>query len=85
MESLKNLNRLEPLDFGVVGRYIFTLKFYPSWRFASWAGNEIQLTDGIEDDFGSRVKLTNLRVRYDCGSKLGFLKPTLITLLSIQL
>ena len=64
-------------EFGVVGRYIFTPKILSLLRdLPAGAGNEIQLTDGIASLVsGSRVKAYEFEgARYDCGSKLGFLK-----------
>ena len=64
-------------DFGVVGRYIFTPKILSLLRdLPAGAGNEIQLTDGIAClIIDSKVKAYEFEgVRYDCGSKLGFLK-----------
>ena len=64
-------------DFGVVGRYIFTPKILSLLRdLPAGAGNEIQLTDGIASLIsGSQVKAYEFEgARYDCGSKLGFLK-----------
>ena len=64
-------------DFGVVGRYIFTPKILSLLRdLPAGAGGEIQLTDGIASLIsGSQVKAYEFEgARYDCGSKLGFLK-----------
>tara|TARA_B100000579_G_C22830178_1_gene855483 strand:+ start:546 stop:1418 length:873 start_codon:yes stop_codon:yes gene_type:complete len=64
-------------DYGVVGRYIFTPKILSFLRdLPAGAGNEIQLTDGIASLISnSKVKAYEFEgVRYDCGSKLGFLK-----------
>lgn len=64
-------------NFGVVGRYIFTPKIFSLLRdLPAGAGNEIQLTDGIASLVsGSQVKAYEFEgSRYDCGSKLGFLK-----------
>jgi len=66
-----------PSMLGVVGRYILTPRiFHHLQRVHAGAGGEIQLTDGIA------ALLTEERVyayqfdgvRYDCGSKLGYLK-----------
>ena len=64
-------------EFGVVGRYIFTPKILSLLRdLPAGAGNEIQLTDGIASLVSdSQVKAYEFEgARYDCGSKLGFLK-----------
>ena len=66
-----------PSMLGVVGRYILTPRvFHHLQHVRAGAGGEIQLTDGIA------ALLTEERVcayqfdgvRYDCGSKLGYLK-----------
>ena len=64
-------------DLGVVGRYIFTPKILDVLRgLPAGAGNEIQLTDGIARLLSdSKVDAFEFEgMRYDCGSKLGFLK-----------
>ena len=68
-----------PSTLGVVGRYILTPKIFKHLQnVAPGAGGEIQLTDGIaallEDE---RVLAYEFEgTRYDCGSKLGYLKAT---------
>ena len=64
----------------VVGRYILTPKIFELLQqVRPGAGGEIQLTDGIsallqhEAVFAHRF----LGTRYDCGSKLGYLKATI--------
>ena len=62
---------------GVVGRYILTPRvFYHLQRVRAGAGGEIQLTDGIAALLAKeRVCAYQFDgVRYDCGSKLGYLK-----------
>jgi len=66
-----------PTTLAVVGRYILTPRiFYHLKKVQAGAGGEIQLTDGIaaliqeEEMLAYRFKGT----RYDCGSKLGYLK-----------
>jgi UTP--glucose-1-phosphate uridylyltransferase len=68
-----------PSTLGVVGRYILTPRiFHHLGNIQSGAGGEIQLTDGIaallheEKMLAYRFRGT----RYDCGSKLGYLKAT---------
>lgn len=69
-----------PSTLGVVGRYILTPKIFKHLQnVAPGAGGEIQLTDGIaallEDE---RVLAYEFEgTRYDCGSKLGYLKATI--------
>jgi UTP--glucose-1-phosphate uridylyltransferase len=66
-----------PSNLAVVGRYILTPRiFHHLEQVQPGAGGEIQLTDGIaalmeeEQLLAYRFKGT----RYDCGSKLGYLK-----------
>jgi len=68
-----------PSTLAVVGRYILTPRiFHHLEKVQAGAGGEIQLTDGIaaliqeEKMLAYRFKGT----RYDCGSKLGYLKAT---------
>lgn len=68
-----------PSDLAVVGRYVLTPAIFPLLaNLGAGAGGEIQLTDGIAE----LMKLEQvcayqfLGVRYDCGSKLGYLKAT---------
>ncbi len=90
--SLKNLiettNIIEkpspeyaPSNFGVVGRYIFCNKIFPSLeKISVGVDNEIQLTDAIKlllqtnPIFSYEFNGT----RYDCGSKLGFIKANIL-------
>jgi UTP--glucose-1-phosphate uridylyltransferase len=69
-----------PSTLGVVGRYILTPRiFYHLAHQTPGAGGEIQLTDAIaalledEDVFAYEFE----GVRYDCGSKLDYLKANL--------
>lgn len=69
-----------PSTLGVVGRYILTPRiFHHLQNVKPGRGGEIQLTDGIagllaeEDVFAYEFD----GIRYDCGSKLGYLKATL--------
>jgi UTP--glucose-1-phosphate uridylyltransferase len=66
-----------PTTLGVVGRYVLTPRIFDYLeKVQAGAGGEIQLTDGIaalmqeEKMLAYRFKGT----RYDCGSKLGYLK-----------
>ena len=63
----------------VVGRYILTPRiFHHLARVQAGSGGEIQLTDGIAA-LMQEEKLLAYRfngTRYDCGSKLGYLKAT---------
>lgn len=66
-----------PSNLAVVGRYIFKPEIFSCLeRVMPGAGGEIQLTDGIEILLRHRQVLAyEFRgERYDCGSKLGYLK-----------
>jgi UTP--glucose-1-phosphate uridylyltransferase len=66
-----------PSRLGVVGRYILSPRiFHHLQRVKPGAGGEIQLTDGIAALLGDERVLAHqfTGVRYDCGSKLGYLK-----------
>ena len=69
-----------PSELGVVGRYILPYSLMGILdRLAPDDGGEIQLTDGISE----LLKLENIfafefyGTRFDCGSKLGFLKANI--------
>ena len=68
-----------PSTLAVVGRYILTPRiFHHLKNVQAGAGGEIQLTDGIAALL-QEEKLLAYRfngTRYDCGSKLGYLKAT---------
>ena len=69
-----------PSTLGVVGRYIFTPRIFDKLRHVQpGAGGEIQLTDGIAELIKDETVLAYALsgTRYDCGSKLGYLKATL--------
>lgn len=68
-----------PSTLAVAGRYILSGKIFSYLeKLGKGSGGEIQLTDGIaallkdEDVYAYRCAAT----RYDCGSKLGYLKAT---------
>jgi len=66
-----------PSNTAVVGRYILTPRIFDLLeRTKKGAGNEIQLTDAIAELLKEqRVLSYNFRGRrFDCGSKLGYLK-----------
>jgi UTP--glucose-1-phosphate uridylyltransferase len=69
-----------PSTLAVAGRYVLTPAVFESIRRQPrGAGGEIQLTDGIAALIG-REKVQAFRydgVRYDCGSKEGFLQATI--------
>jgi UTP--glucose-1-phosphate uridylyltransferase len=68
-----------PSTLAVVGRYVLTPRiFYHLAQLQAGAGGEIQLTDGISALI-KEEKVLAYRfngIRYDCGSKLGYLKAT---------
>ncbi len=66
-----------PSNLGVVGRYILNPSIFEELeKIGAGSGGEIQLTDGICRLMQKETVLAHqLRgVRYDCGSKLGYLK-----------
>lgn len=68
-----------PSTLAVVGRYILTPRIFHHLEQANpGAGGEIQLTDGIAALLTEQQVLAcrYQGVRYDCGSKLGYLKAT---------
>ena len=68
-----------PSDLGVVGRYVLDGRIFDKLRkLRPGSGGEIQLTDGIQELLqDQRVMAYQYEgVRYDCGSKLGYLKAT---------
>ncbi|TCS66209.1 UTP--glucose-1-phosphate uridylyltransferase [Primorskyibacter sedentarius] len=70
----------EPSNLAVIGRYILSpnvLKNLNKMRAGS--GGEIQLTDAIAQEIGSKDGVYGFRFRgqrFDCGSKAGFLQAT---------
>ena len=68
-----------PSTLGVVGRYILTPRiFHHLENITPGAGGEIQLTDGIASLLSEEAILACRYdgIRYDCGSKLGYLQAT---------
>ena len=68
-----------PSTLGVVGRYLLTPGIFDSLKHTNeGAGGEIQLTDAIQALLGKeRAYACEFEgVRYDCGSKLGYLQAT---------
>lgn len=69
-----------PSTLGVVGRYILTPRIFSHLeRVQAGAGGEIQLTDGIASLLKQEQVLAYAYkgIRYDCGSKIGYLKATI--------
>jgi len=68
-----------PSSLAVIGRYVLTPAIFEQLtRIRPGAGGEIQLTDGIAALLGHERVLAHRfeGVRYDCGSKLGYLQAT---------
>ena len=68
-----------PSNLAVVGRYILTPAIFTKLQSTQrGAGGEIQLTDGIAallaDEPVHVLPFTG--IRYDCGSKIGYLRAT---------
>ena len=66
-----------PSTLAVVGRYVLTPKIFDCLeKVKPGKGGEIQLTDGISDlmQFEKILAYRFAGTRYDCGSKLGFMK-----------
>ena len=66
-----------PSNLAVVGRYLLTPRIFDKLQTTQrGAGNEIQLTDGIASLMGEEAvhALAFEGVRYDCGTKLGYLQ-----------
>ena len=69
-----------PSNLAVVGRYLLAPETFDKLeRTGKGAGGEIQLTDGIADLMADApvYAYSFNGVRYDCGSKLGYLQATL--------
>jgi UTP--glucose-1-phosphate uridylyltransferase len=69
-----------PSTLGVVGRYILTPEIFSHLESVKpGAGGEIQLTDGIASMLREEQVLAYefSGIRYDCGTKLGYLKATI--------
>lgn len=68
-----------PSDSAVVGRYLLVPEIFDKLeKIGRGAGGEIQLTDGIANllDESPVYAYSFDGVRYDCGSKLGYLQAT---------
>lgn len=68
-----------PSDLGIVGRYVLTPEIFTHLRRQQpGAGAEIQLTDAIQALLAQQQALAYRYAgqRFDCGSKLGYLKAT---------
>ncbi len=68
-----------PSSFGVVGRYVLMPSIFEHIRrLRPGAGGELQLTDALQSLLGEEQVLAYRYAgeRFDCGSKLGYLKAT---------
>jgi UTP--glucose-1-phosphate uridylyltransferase len=68
-----------PSNLAVVGRYVLTPRIFDFLENVKpGSGGEIQLTDGIAALLNEQQVLAYrfLGTRYDCGSKIGYLKAT---------
>ena len=69
-----------PSNLAVIGRYILTPKVLQNInRVQTGAGGEIQLTDAIAEEIAKGRDVFGYRfrgLRFDCGSKAGFLQAT---------
>jgi UTP--glucose-1-phosphate uridylyltransferase len=68
-----------PSNLGVVGRYVLNPSIFAELeKVGADAGGEIQLTDAIARQIDSEDVIAHAfeGVRYDCGSKIGFVKAT---------
>ena len=68
-----------PSNLAVIGRYILTPRIFTELlKTKNGVGGEIQLTDAISNllQYEDIYAQTISGVRYDCGSKLGYLKAT---------
>ena len=73
-----------PSNLAVVGRYILKNSIFKYLKnLNKGSGNEIQLTDAISLSTKSEsvFSFNFSGVRYDCGSKLGFLKAQIAEVL----
>lgn len=69
-----------PSNLGVVGRYVLKPRIFKHLReLTPGAAGELQLTDGIQSLLSEEQVLAYryAGIRYDCGSKLGYLKATI--------
>ncbi|MFN7093982.1 MAG: UTP--glucose-1-phosphate uridylyltransferase GalU [Burkholderiales bacterium] len=69
-----------PSNLAVIGRYILTPRIFTElMNTPKGVGGEIQLTDAISDllEYEAIFAHKISGIRYDCGSKLGYLKATI--------
>lgn len=71
--------KVAPSNLAVVGRYVLTSRIFDHLQnTGKGAGGEIQLTDGIASLLSDQPVLAYRfkGTRFDCGSKIGYLKAT---------
>ncbi|MDH4395747.1 MAG: UTP--glucose-1-phosphate uridylyltransferase GalU [Limnobacter sp.] len=71
--------KVAPSNLAVVGRYVLTPRIFDQLQnTGKGAGGEIQLTDGIASLLSEQPVLAYRfqGTRFDCGSKIGYLKAT---------
>ena len=76
-----------PSRLGVVGRYILPGEIFPLLESVrAGVGGEIQLTDAIAAQLASKPLLAHAfeGIRYDCGSRQGFIKATVDYALELE-
>ena len=82
MKGMVEKPKLEdaPSNLAVIGRYILSPRVMKNLdQMKAGAGGEIQLTDAIADEIKMGQSVHGLRfngIRYDCGSKAGYLQAT---------
>jgi UTP--glucose-1-phosphate uridylyltransferase len=68
-----------PSQFGAIGRYVLPASIFAHLKdIKRGAGGEIQLTDAIASLMSAEpvYAVQTVGVRYDCGTKLGYLEAT---------
>jgi len=66
-----------PSNLAVVGRYIFNKSIFKFIGDQAGKNNEIQITDAIQRDIENFIGYEFEGERFDCGSKVGYLKANI--------
>ncbi|MBH37054.1 MAG: UTP--glucose-1-phosphate uridylyltransferase [Gammaproteobacteria bacterium] len=66
-----------PSNLAVVGRYIFNKSIFKFIGDQAGKNNEIQITDAIQRDIENFIGYEFEGQRFDCGSKVGYLKANI--------
>ena len=66
-----------PSDLTTVGRYIFNQSIFTHINNTPGANNEIQITDAIARDIKNFIGYQFKGERFDCGSKVGYVKANI--------